>query len=117
MVVQRLANELFHIEELHLRVQQGCKLDAAQREKLGAKRYRSGSCGPVPLRITLSAALPAVTGTWYTNSAACAPLTSPSATVTDLDTPSEVAVMVATVKVADGVRKMRPVLDTAATAG
>ena len=37
VVVQRLANELFHIEELHLRVQQGCKLDAAQREKLGAK--------------------------------------------------------------------------------
>ena len=35
VVVQRLANELFHIEELHLRVQQGCKLDAAQREKLG----------------------------------------------------------------------------------
>ena len=35
VVVQRLANELFHIEELHLRVQQGCELDAAQREKLG----------------------------------------------------------------------------------
>ena len=35
VVVQRLANELFHIEELHLRVQQGCELDATQREKLG----------------------------------------------------------------------------------
>ena len=35
VVVQRLANELFHIEELHLRVQQGCELDAAQREQLG----------------------------------------------------------------------------------
>jgi len=35
VVVHRLANELFHIEELHLRVQQGCELDAAQREKLG----------------------------------------------------------------------------------
>ena len=35
VVVQRLSNELSDIEELHLRVQQGCKLDAAQREMLG----------------------------------------------------------------------------------
>ena len=35
VVVQRLSNELSDIEELHLRVQQGCKPDAAQREMLG----------------------------------------------------------------------------------